>query len=120
MLFGGVAGLFVLRHTRPDWALLFASVIAGALLLCLIAISKPRYSFVFDPLLIICAAALWIDRARARAALTAADRWAFAAICAFIVWGWVAFAIFAVYVAGGDVATIEDRTRRTPLLPQVR
>ena len=96
VLFGGLAGLFALRHARPDWALLVASVIAGALLLCLVAISKPRYSFVFDPLLIICAAALWIDRERARAALTAADRWALGAVCAFIVWGWVAFAIFAI------------------------
>ncbi|HZL92629.1 MAG TPA: hypothetical protein VFB99_03255, partial [Vicinamibacterales bacterium] len=96
VLFGGLAGLFALRHARPDWALLFANVIAGALLLCLVAISKPRYSFVFDPLLIICAAALWIDRERARAALTAADRWALGAVCAFIVWGWVAFAIFAI------------------------
>lgn len=96
MLFGGLAGLGVLRHTRPDWSLLFASVIGGALVLCLIAISKPRYSFVFDPILIICAAALWLDRARARKVLTRTDRGWLAAIYAFIAWGWVAFTIFAV------------------------
>lgn len=96
VLFGGLAGLFALRRTRPDWALLFASVVAAAVVLCLIAISKPRYSFVFDPLLIISAAALWIDRARARSAVTAGDLRALAVICAFIVWGWIAFAIFAI------------------------
>lgn len=95
VLFGGLAGLCALRHTSPDWSRLFASVIAGALLLCLIAISKPRYSFVFDPILIICAAALWLDRARAWPVVSRRDRWWLAAAYAFIVWGWVAFTIFA-------------------------
>jgi len=96
VLFGGLAGLCALRHTRPDWSLLFASVIAGALVLCLIAISKPRYSFVFDPILIICAAALWLDRARAWTVFATTDRWSLAAVYAFLAWGWVAFTIFAV------------------------
>lgn len=96
VLFGGLIGLFVLRHRDQGWALLFAAVIAGALVLCLVAISKPRYSFVFDPLLIMCAASLWLDRQAARRWLTPADRRGLAIACAFILWGWIAFAIFAV------------------------
>jgi hypothetical protein len=101
ILFGGLAGLVALRHSAPGWTLVFSSVIGGAVVLCLIAISKPRYSFVFDPLLIICAAALWCDRARARPAFTTRDRWVLAATCAFIAWGWVAFAIFSVTSRSG-------------------
>jgi hypothetical protein len=96
VLFGGLTGLCAIRHRRPDWALLFAGVIAGALALCLIAISKPRYSFVFDPILIICASALWIDRRQLLGGITRVDRRALAAIFAFLVWGWAAFAIFSV------------------------
>jgi hypothetical protein len=46
--------------------------------------------------LIICAAALWVDRDRALRVLNSRDRWGLAAVYAFIAWGWVAFAIFAV------------------------
>lgn len=95
ILFGGLIGLAVLRHRDRGWALLFAAVISGALVLCLIAISKPRYSFVFDPILIICAAALWIDRG-ALGRLTRLDRGILGATSAFLLWGWVAFVIFAV------------------------
>lgn len=96
VLFGGIVGLFAVRHARPEWALLFTSVVIGSLLLCLIAISKPRYSFVFDPLLIIGAAALWVDRARLWALITTRDRIAMAALFGFILWGWIAFALFSV------------------------
>jgi hypothetical protein len=96
VLFGGLAGLAMLRRTSADWSLVFASVIAGALVLCLIAISKPRYSFVFDPVLIICATALWMDRARARIVLTRGDRWTLAGTFVFLLWAWTAFAIFAI------------------------
>jgi hypothetical protein len=96
MLFGGFTGLAMLYRRDRDWARLFAGVIGGALVLCLIAISKPRYSFVFDPLLIICATVLWIERRHAATLLTRIDRRVVAAWCAFVLWGWVAFAIFAV------------------------
>jgi hypothetical protein len=96
ILAGGLVGLVALRHQRPDWALLFAAVVAGALVLCLIAISKPRYSFVFDPILIICASVAWINGREGLAALTRIDRRALAAIFLFLAWGWVAFVIFSV------------------------
>jgi hypothetical protein len=95
VLFGGLAGLVAMRHRDRGWAMLFAAVIAGALVLCLVAISKPRYSFVFDPILIIGAATLWIDRG-GLAVLTRLDRRLLAATFAFLLWGWVAFAIFAI------------------------
>lgn len=96
ILFGGLIGLFALRHQRREWWLLFGGVILGALALCLIAISKPRYSFVFDPILIVCAASVWIDRDSVRATLTRADRRALAVIFAFLAWAWVAFAVFSI------------------------
>jgi hypothetical protein len=96
VLFGGLVGLFALRHVRSDWWMLLVSVIAGAVVLCTVAISKPRYSFVFDPLLILCASYLALDRGRALASLTKQDRLALAAIVAFLLWGWIAFAIFSV------------------------
>lgn len=96
VLFGGLVGLFALRYVSPGWAWLFTSVVTGSLLLCVVAISKPRYSFVFDPLLMVSAAALWLDRARMPARLARADRIALAVAVGFILWGWIAFAIFAV------------------------
>ncbi len=96
VLFGGLVGLFALRHVSRDWTWLLAAIVVGSLLLCTIAISKPRYSFVFDPLLILCAATCWLDRGRMLARLTARDRMAMAAVFAFIGWAWVAFVIFAV------------------------
>lgn len=95
VLFGGLVGLAMLRHRQPWWALLFAAVIAGAVALCLIAISKPRYSFVFDPILIICAAMVWLDRDSIKL-LTRVDRRVLAGIFAFLLWGWAAFLIFSV------------------------
>lgn len=96
VLFGGLTGLALLRHRSGEWALMFASVIAGALVLCLVAISKPRYSFVFDPILIIGAATLWLERGRARLVLVRTDRWAMVAAFTFLLWAWAAFAIFAI------------------------
>ena len=96
ILAAGLVGLVALRHQRPDWALLFGAVVAGALVLCLIAISKPRYSFVFDPILIICASLAWINRTEGRAKLTRLDRGMLAAIFLFLAWSWVAFVIFSV------------------------
>jgi hypothetical protein len=95
ILFGGLAGLFALRHRDRDTFLLFAATIAGSLILCLIAISKPRYSFVFDPLLIM-GAAVFLPAPRAAAdRLTRVDRWVLAAMFAFLIWGWIAWLIFA-------------------------
>ncbi|HYB95523.1 MAG TPA: hypothetical protein VEC39_11145 [Vicinamibacterales bacterium] len=96
VLFGGLIGWFILRHRDQRMARVFAAVIAGALVLCLVAISKPRYSFVFDPILMLCAVVAWLERDRLGALLTRTDRRSLAAMFAFLLWGWVAFAIFAV------------------------
>lgn len=96
VLFGGVIGLAWLFQISTRWALVFASAIAGALALCLIAISKPRYSFVFDPLLLICAVAAVMSPRATLSALGRGERWAIAVTFAFLAWGWIAFAIFSV------------------------
>lgn len=93
VLGAGVVGLAVLRRGAPGQ--LFLVTIAGSVALCLIAISKPRYSFVFDPLLII-AAIIFVSAPREHwLRLTRAERWTLAAIAVFLAWGWVAWLIFA-------------------------
>jgi hypothetical protein len=53
MLFGGIVGLMLIGRANREFGWLFGATIVGSVALCLIAISKPRYSFVFDPLLLI-------------------------------------------------------------------
>jgi hypothetical protein len=95
VLFGGLVGLaWCWRRDRATAAML-ASVIAGSLPLCLIAIAKPRYAFPFEPLLIVAAALLWTAPPGAAAQLSRRDRLAVGLCAAFIVWGWAAWLIFA-------------------------
>lgn len=95
MLFAGLAGLFVFRHRAPGVGLLFASTIVAATVLCLVAISKPRYSFVFEPLLLM-GAALVLESPRAQlGVLNPRDRIALGATAAFLAWGWLAWLVFA-------------------------
>ena len=96
VLFGGVIGLSWLLQVSARWAWVFASAIAGALALCLIAISKPRYSFVFDPLLLICAVAAATSPRATLSALSRGQRWTIAAVFAFLAWAWIAFGIFSI------------------------
>ena len=96
VLVGGIIGLaWLLRHQRR-LGLIFVSVIVGSLLLCLVAISKPRYSFVFDPLLLIGAVLAAQSPRRTIADFGRGERWAMGGMFAFIAWGWIAFAIFAI------------------------
>lgn len=95
VLFGGVVGLAWLWRISAWWGGLFTAAIAGALLLCLVAISKPRYSFVFDPLLLICAAAAMMQPRATVRGLGRTQWWAIGAVSAFLAWAWVAFAIFS-------------------------
>jgi len=95
VLFGGVVGLVWLWRAGPAWGGLFTSAIAGALLLCMVAISKPRYSFAFDPLLLICAVAAVMQPRTTLQALSRTQWWGIAAMWAFLVWAWVAFAVFS-------------------------
>ncbi len=95
MLFGGVLGLIALRHRDRGTFMLFAATIAGSLVLCLIAIAKPRYSFVFDPLLLLCACAFLLQPRQSIATFTRSDRWWLVAVFAFLAWAWIAWLIFA-------------------------
>jgi hypothetical protein len=94
ILTAGLIGLAALRHTRPVAGRLFLFTIIGSVLLCLVAISKPRYSFVFDPLLIVAAATLAVSPSQARV-VPRHDWWGLAGVFAFLFWGWVAWLIFA-------------------------
>lgn len=96
VLFGGIVGLVALLRLDRDLGLVFASTIAAALLLCLIAISKPRYSFVFDPLLLICAVTFLSAPSQVLACFGRRERAVVGGVFAFLMWGWVAFAIFSV------------------------
>lgn len=95
VLFGGVFGLVALRHRDRGTFVLFAAAIAGSVGLCLIAISKPRYSFVIDPLLLLCACALAVQPRQSIARFTRSDRWWVAGLLTFLLWGWIAWTIFA-------------------------
>lgn len=94
-LVGGVFGLIALRHRDRRTFMLFAATIAGSLVLCLIAIAKPRYSFVFDPLLLLCACAFLLQPRQSIATFTSRDRWWLVAIFGFLAWAWIAWLIFA-------------------------
>jgi hypothetical protein len=96
VLFGGLVGLAALRRLRRELGDLLLATLLGSLPLCLIAISKPRYAFPFEPLLLIAAVALWFARDTVISALKRRDRWILAACSAFLVWGWAAWIVFAV------------------------
>jgi hypothetical protein len=96
ILFGGLAGLVSLWRLDRYLGGLLLSVVIGALPLCMIAIAKPRYSFVFDPLLIV-GTGVMLGRPRdAWDRLTRGDRLVLGLALAFVIWGWAAWAIFAI------------------------
>ena len=99
MLFGGVLGLAALRHRDRGTFVLFAATIAGSVVLCLIAIAKPRYSFVFDPLLLLCACAFLLQPRQSIATFTRSDRWWLVAVYAFLVWAMDRLADLCVLIA---------------------
>ena len=72
------------------------ATVVGSLLLCLVAIAKPRYSFVFDPVLMLGAVACLTAPRETLARLQPADRKVLLGIAAFLSWGWVAWLIFSV------------------------
>ncbi len=95
VLFGGLIGLAAILSIAPALGRLFAATIAGSLLLSTVAIAKPRYSFVFDPLLILGLSALLTAPSQMTAALDARARRILALLFVFLLWGWVAWLIFA-------------------------
>jgi hypothetical protein len=94
-LAGGLIGLAAVWRLAPAFGRLFAATIAGSLLLCTVAIAKPRYSFVFDPLLLIGLATLLTSPFDVTAALDTRTRRIFAVVMLFLAWGWVAWLVFA-------------------------
>ena len=96
ILFGGIVGLVWIYRAGPGPGRIYLAALAGSLALCVIAISKPRYSFMFDPLLILGVVAVAMAPREVFAGLTRADRRWLAAAWAFFAWGWVAWLIFAV------------------------
>ena len=95
VLAAGAIGLVALWRADRDLGTLMGATIAGSLVLCLVAISKPRYSFVFDPLLIIGACLLMTTPRTTWSALTRRDRASLAAVFGFMAWGWLAWLIFS-------------------------
>jgi hypothetical protein len=95
ILFAGLLGLAGLID-RDRWlGLTLLSTIVGCAMLCLIAISKPRYSFVFDPLLIVTATLVASMGAAERAAVWRRHWRVLAPAFVFLMWGWIAWTIFA-------------------------
>lgn len=95
VLFGGLIGLFALRHIRPDHFELYVASIVGTVALCLVAISKPRYSFVIDPLLILGASVFLAAPGRVVRSLQTLDRVVLVLLFVFLIWTWIAWTIFA-------------------------
>lgn len=74
---------------------MFVAAVLGALPLCLIAISKPRYSFIFDPVLLLGAAVFLSAPGAAWAGLGRGERLLVAGTSLFVLWGWAAWLVFA-------------------------
>jgi len=95
MLFAGALGLAVLFDRDRRLGITFLSTIAGCVALCLVAIAKPRYSFVFDPLLILGATLATLVAADSLQATWRRHRVVLASAYVFLAWGWIAWTIFS-------------------------
>ena len=95
VLFGGLIGLMGIYRLQPRLGVLLVATVLGSVPLCLIAISKPRYAFTFEPVLLIGVTYLLFAPRDVMAALSRRDRWIAGACALFLVWGWAAWLIFA-------------------------
>jgi 4-amino-4-deoxy-L-arabinose transferase-like glycosyltransferase len=105
VLFGGLVGLAALWREDQRVGPLFVATVVGSLPLCVIAISKPRYAFTFEPLLLIAAMLLLVARGPVWAALSTRDRWTVVACSMFVLWGWAAWLTFAITSRVGLAST---------------
>ncbi len=96
VLFGGLVGLARLWQDASRYGVVFVSTVLGSLPLCLVAISKPRYAFVFEPLLLLGATAFLCAPRHSWSLLGRAGRWIVTLISLFWLWGWAAWFIFAI------------------------
>lgn len=95
ILAAGLPGVAMLLARHQRWGATFLATIIGSVALCLVAIAKPRYSFVFDPLLIAAAAFFVTAPAADRLDTLRRSRAILTVLFAFLIWGWVAWTIFA-------------------------
>ena len=95
VLFGGMAGLAWLWQRSPRVGVPFVFAVLGSLPLCLIAISKPRYAFVFEPVLLLSAGVILLGPRAQLASLGRPQRITLAIVLAFLIWAWVAWLVFA-------------------------
>jgi hypothetical protein len=95
VLFGGLIGLAAVLRLEPAFGRLFTWTVVGSLILCTVAIAKPRYSFVFDPILVICLAVLLTAPSHAVEAIDARSRRVLTGVVLFLLWGWAAWLVFA-------------------------
>ncbi|MCK5880964.1 MAG: hypothetical protein KAG18_03750 [Sinobacterium sp.] len=73
----------------------FSFYILSSVALCLIAISKPRYSFMFDPILIIYASSAILNfKHEWKTFLSNPYKYYFVFFTVFILWAWIAWFIF--------------------------
>jgi hypothetical protein len=95
VLSGGIVGLIsLLLHDRSLATTLIA--LGGASVpLCLIAVAKARYAFVFEPILVVAAAAAATNIKARMAEAWSSHRRVVIACAAFLAWGWMAWTIFA-------------------------
>lgn len=99
VLFGGVLGLVRLVELRTERASLLVATVVGSLPLCLVALAKPRYSFPFEPFLVIGATTAAVARTTPFE-LGRPARWVFGLVSAFLAWGIVAWFVFAITSRG--------------------
>lgn len=95
VLVGGVVGLTAVWQIQPLLGVPLVSIVIGSLPLCTIAIAKPRYAFVFEPLLLLGAAVLVTFRSDVVPALQTGSRWVIGAVVTFLIWSWLAWLVFA-------------------------
>ena len=95
ILFVGSIKLFNDLASNKREAVTFALYIVASIALCLIAISKPRYSFMFDPILIIYASAASLRfKHECSVLLSKPSKYYFAMFIVFVLWAWAAWFIF--------------------------
>ncbi|MFC1851322.1 hypothetical protein ACFL27_14085 [candidate division CSSED10-310 bacterium] len=95
ILFLGIAGIFLLLGDHSLVGKLFSVTILSSLPLCLIAISKPRYSFPFEPVLIIAAVWFMIKVRQNLHRVWSHYKIPLLIIYGFLIWSWLAWLIFS-------------------------
>ncbi len=96
ILAAGVGGIFSLAARAKTWSRYLSLPILGSLPLCLVAISKPRYSFPFEPFLILAAAVFVAGAPASLRSLTQRRALVLAPIYIFLAWSWLAWLSFAI------------------------